>query len=132
MNPIKGMRVFLSGPMTGIEHFNAPEFARAHAICKEAGAAFVYNPAAAWLRETKDESTAKTHEDYMRACIGELTRGGWGVGTYDCIVLLDGWVESDGASIEYEVACACGIKVFQLCDLVNIYLRDGIESSGQA
>lgn len=114
---LEGKRVFLSGPMTGIEHNNVDSFALAHAICKEHGAAYVYNPAAAWLRETAEESAGKTHQDYLARTLRELTRIDWGDSMYDYVVLLPGWAESEGARTEYEVARACGIKTIDLCDI---------------
>lgn len=110
-NPLRNRRVFISGPMTGIEHYNAPEFARAHAICKESGAMYVYDPSWAWMMEP---STANfDHEYYMRKCISELTRRDE---PYHVLLQLPGWRESEGCRLEYEVAVACGIRVAALLD----------------
>lgn len=107
-NPLRNRRVFISGPMTGIEHYNAPEFARAHAICREQGAAYVFDPSWEWMNETGEENT---HEYYMRRCINVLTNG-----TFDTLLQLDGWRESEGCRLEYEVAVACGIRLATLLD----------------
>lgn len=107
--------VFLSGPMTGKEHYNVSEFGRAHAICKEHGARFVYNPAWMWLIE--HDSQGKRYEDYMLKCLHELTRDFMKANYYDCLVLLPGWSNSPGARAEYDVAVACGIPVIDIIDV---------------
>lgn len=120
---LQSKRVFLSGPMTGIPHYNVDGFAVANAICKEHGARHVYNPAQQWLRESTEEGATKVHADYMRDCVHELTREDFGrqhlpfAPYYDLVVLLPGWAESDGSRIEYTVARACGIPTVDLCDV---------------
>ena len=109
MGRLKGKRVFISGPMSGIEHYNAPEFARAHAICREQGAVRVFDPTWEWMNETGEENT---HEWYMRRCINALTNG-----TFDVLLQLDGWEDSEGARLEHDVAQACGIEVIELDEL---------------
>ena len=112
---LAGKRVFLSGPMTGIDHYNVAAFAEAHAICKEAGAETVYDPAHEWLTSREPE---QAHEAYMSRCINVLTRTAqsrddWTVTepVWDALVQLDGWQLSDGATLEMQVARACGIPV---------------------
>lgn len=108
---LKGRRVFLSGPMTGLPHHNVDEFAQAHSIVKEAGADVVYDPGYAWLYERADVAKGKTHEDYMLDCIHELTRRAYtGKPYYDVLVSVGRWWESDGATKERDVAEACGIE----------------------
>lgn len=120
---LEGKRVYLSGPMTGKPHYNVDQFAIAEAICvKEHGAMVVYNPAAAWVNENLPSGKHLTHEDYMRTSIHELTRWGAtrGASFYQYLVLLDGWAESEGAKLEYQVARACGIQVIDLCDIEDM------------
>lgn len=126
---LKGKTVFLSGPMSGIEHMNVEAFAAAHYRVRELGAAEVYDPAVEYLT-IRGEASLRTHEWWMMKCIGELSqpkqdgRGGWdwydpdGYKTYyDVLVSLDGWEESDGAVMERRVAEACGIKVVDISEL---------------
>lgn len=116
---LKGKKVFLSGPMTGYPHYNVEAFAQAHAIVKEAGADFVYDPAYVWLKERADVAAGKEHEDYMLDCIHELTRRGFtGPSYYDVLVSIGRWWESDGATKEREVAEACGIECVDLDAIV--------------
>lgn len=115
---VEGMTCFLSGPMTGIEHYNVCDFARAHAILKELGAKRVYNPALMWLQERNDISAERTHEDYMIDCLHELTRRDYtGKRTYDVMVQLDGWSDSDGAWREYITASCSGVTCVELVGL---------------
>lgn len=109
MGRLKDKSVFISGPMSGIPHYNAQAFAEAHAICREQGAACVFDPSWEWMNETGEE---KPHEWYMRRCINALTNG-----TFDVLLQLDGWCQSEGCRLEYDVALACGIKVIELDEL---------------
>ena len=113
---IKGLNVFISGPMSGINHYNVGEFAKAHAICKEAGAEAIYDPAYEYLycRES-----SVPHKEWLRRCISALT-----MDTrvsykpfYEVLVQLPGWEDSEGAKTEATVADACGIKRIALEDV---------------
>lgn len=125
MTDVHGKRIFLSGPITGMDHHNVAAFAVAHDDLKEAGAAYVFNPAMRYLGQRPDLAAAKTHEDYMTDCIHELTdrkkrTQGWEQvipRKYDLLVSLPGWEKSDGATEERAVAEACGIEV---CDLWEV------------
>ena len=120
---LQGKRVFLSGPMTGIPHYNVDGFAVAHMVCRQRGASQIFSPAKMLFNEPLEDSKLKTHEDYVRACVHELTREDFGrqhlpfAPYYDLVVLLPGWAESDGSRIEYTVARACGIPTIDLCDV---------------
>lgn len=111
---IEGKDVFLSGPMSGIDHYNAAAFAEAHAICKEAGAHRAFNPAIEWLCESGE---ANDHAYYMRKCINELVITLGIEPYYDVLVSLPGWQESEGARLERDVAVACGIAVCELSEV---------------
>ena len=112
---VKGKACFISGPMSGIEHFNVSAFAEAHAILKECGAKRIYDPAILWLQERNDVSEQMTHEDYMAKCLHELTRDSYmGERAYDVLVQIDSWHQSDGAWREYLVATCCGIECLEL------------------
>lgn len=114
--------MYLSGPMTGREHYGVAEFAEAHAALKEAGAAYVYDPAIRYLAKSQRKLELMSHEQWMCDCLHELTdrekRDQCWVDLlpmkYDLLVQLPGWEESDGALEEFSVAKACGIKVVSL------------------
>ena len=101
-------RVYLSGPMTGIIDHNGPAFADAERRCMDAGALMVFNPATAWGHNDRPTSW------YMRADLHRLTLSDGERPLFDAVVLLDGWHHSEGATLEYHVARACGIALVNL------------------
>lgn len=105
---ITGRNVFISGPMTGIEHYNAPAFARAHAVCWELGANLIYDPSWEWMSGSMREDS---HALCMLRCINRLTHE---VAPIHTLLQLPDWEKSDGCRLERDVALACGIKVVEL------------------
>lgn len=126
MIDVKGKRVFLSGPITGMPHHNVGAFAEAHDDLKVAGAEYVFNPALGYLCQRQGLATLKTHDDYMTDCIHELTdrrkrTQGWEdviPRKYDMLVSLPGWEDSNGATKERVVAEACGIECHDLDEVI--------------
>lgn len=117
MTSVKGRRVFLSGPMTGIANYNVEAFATAHAIVKECGAVSVYNPAIEYLRNNFENMT---HEQCMRECLRTLTKPSLihdDEPFYDLMVQLPEWENSEGALTEFAVAQACGIECVELWEV---------------
>jgi hypothetical protein len=111
--------VFLCGPMTGIEMYNLSQFARAHRLANRRGARHVYDPAYEWLTEHVDGKDERSHSDYLRRTVNQLTKElSRGVPMYDFLVRLEGWAASDGARREVEVADACGIPVIDVRELL--------------
>lgn len=86
------MRLYIAGPMTGIEHFNYPAFEAAAGHLCDAG----YE-----VRSPHDNGLTVEHEwqDHMRADIRMLLE-------CDGVALLDGWMESRGARLEESIAHA--------------------------
>ena len=91
------MRVYIAGPMTGIEFLNFPAFHAAAATLRELGYT-VINPA-----ELNPDHAAKWL-DCMRRDIAELV-------TCDAVALLPGWEKSHGASIEFRLAVGLDLLV---------------------
>lgn len=100
------MRLYISGPMTGIEDYNFPAFNAAAADLTAAGYD-VENPADKGLIEGWD------WEDYLRYDIKQLM---------DCdgIAMLRGWNSSRGARLERDVAEGLGMPY----RLLNAWLSD--------
>ncbi|MEI5998254.1 DUF4406 domain-containing protein [Paraburkholderia bengalensis] len=92
------MKLYVSGPMTGLPGLNKPAFhveaarLRAMGFEVENPANVELGPNAVWL-------------DYMRADLKLLM---------DCdgIVLLPGWEKSRGAAVEHGLARSLGLQVF--------------------
>lgn len=90
-------RVYLSGPMTGIEDFNYPAFNAEAARLRGMGQ-HVENPAEAALMAGAEWA------DYMRYDIPRLT-------SCQRIRLLPGWSSSRGAKLELVIAKALGMAI---------------------
>jgi hypothetical protein len=90
-------RIYVAGPMTGIEHFNFPAFnAKADALRAEGWT--VLNPADHGIVEGADWG------DYLRHDIA-------GLATCEAIHLLPGWTKSKGARLEHSIATALGMPI---------------------
>lgn len=118
-NKVKGKRVYICGPMSGIELNNVAEFCRMEAMLKVLGASHICNPAKRWL-DSKRESS---YEESMRWCIGELVSDKFlSVDrNTDFLVRLSGWNHSDGATLESKVARMCGIPILEQKDVEAMY-----------
>ena len=117
---LKGMRVFLSGAMTGVRNYNCGMFCDIHAalVMRGVDTNDVFNPALHWL---VGGMLNEDHEACMRKCIHELTRKGEdGSPYYDMLIQLNGWRESAGARTEATVAHACGIEVVEVDDALSM------------
>lgn len=102
---VDGMKVYLSGPMTGFEEFNYPAF-HAHAEALRARGHEVVSPAEQDLVSGLNPEVAEWHE-FIRWDLKVLV---------DCeaIVLMDGWHKSRGARLEHHVADALGMQVLTI------------------
>jgi predicted kinase len=98
-------RIYLSGPMSGLEHFNYPAFNKAAAKLRAEGHT-VFNPAETGLiqRETGGFD--------VRAAFAEYTA--WICKDADAIALLPNWYDSHGAATEYALAKYIGLEVIEL------------------
>lgn len=90
-------KVFISGPMSGIEDWNKPAFMEAEEKLKAAGFS-VFNPA--WLMV--DE--AWSNHDLMAIDLAALGRCNY-------IYQLEGWENSKGARAEYVTAVWSGLEI---------------------
>lgn len=112
-------KLYLAGPMTGIENLNFPLFNAEAARLRSLGYE-VINPAE--INGGADEivaCAAMTPEQlkaHWRACmrrdIAELT-------LCDGIALLPGWLESKGARLEVHVAGQFDLQICMASDLVD-------------
>lgn len=105
-------RVYLAGPMRGIEEYNFPAFHSAAADLRERGYT-VWSPAE--RDEEQDGFDPKTDEakpmlHYMRHDLPAVLDA-------DLVVVLPGWQNSTGARLEVHVAEQCGIPVRRYPDM---------------
>ncbi len=91
------MRLYLSGPMTGLPDDNKPAF-NAEAARLRALGYDVFNPAEVVLPD------GATWAQYMRIDLSQLL-------TCDEIAMLPGWESSKGANVEHGLAVDIGMPV---------------------
>lgn len=118
-------RVYLAGPMRGIEAFNFPAFAAATASLRGRGYE-VWSPHEHDLEEGFDPTTGdglKTLRDYMRVDLAQVLDA-------DAVVVLPDWEKSQGAALEVHVAHECGLTVLSYPALRPTVLRPTPVSRG--
>lgn len=99
------MKIYLSGPMSGIPNGNRPLFHSETRRLRNIGY-YIVNPA-----ENDDESATRSHADCLRTDIRQLL-------DCDMIAMLPGWQKSKGANIERAVAVALNMSI---CDASELY-----------
>jgi hypothetical protein len=105
------MKVYISGPMTGLPHFNAPAFNEAATTLRSLGFD-VINPAEL---DAADLEPKEWHE-YLRRDLVELVK-------CDAVALLPGWQKSKGARLELHNALELGMDVRPLEDWLPAFTR---------
>ena len=115
-SPISGLRVFLSGPVSGLPYEEAVRgFGEAAARCRAAGATVAFSP----VEELPEDAS---YAASMLVCLSALTALSMaGIEPYEhvvadvgALVSLPGWEASRGARMEREVAVICGIPAYDL------------------
>lgn len=91
------MRIYISGPMTGLPNLNKDKFNEMERVIKELGHE-VINPAKLEL------PLSCSHDDYMSIDIPLVSLS-------DAICMLEGWENSEGAKEEYMHACHIGNEI---------------------
>lgn len=97
---MSGLRVYVSGPMTGLPEFNFPAFHAAAEALRELGHEVV-NPADAGV------GGGLSYEDYLRRDLHDLLG-------CNAICMLPGWEASKGARVEEHMARALGFTFVEL------------------
>ena len=99
-------RIFISGPMTGIEKYNFPEFDNWEYVLREIGGYEVINPANIARKYKVAEVLA--HEEVFKKMVDEELDA-----LEECshIFLLDGWEKSEDARNEILAALELGLKI---------------------
>ena len=93
------LKVYISGPMTGLPNFNRDSFAVAEAWCREQGMS-PFNPG--WL--LFEDDTAFSYDEMLEIDMNALSK-------CDMILLLPGYEKSKGAIKELERALELGLQV---------------------
>ena len=100
----EGKRVYIAGPMSGLNEWNAHAFERCEACLKRKGAADVFNPA------TKERIAAFERGEATRERL--MLEDLQAVLDADAVVLLTDWNESFGAMCEVNVALQTGKAMY--------------------
>ena len=118
------MRIYISGPMTGILDHNTHAFNAAASRLRKQGH-FVINPAELSLTFGTAEEIANSFEAYYKGAAQTYPNGSFhlaqcvmdadlaAVRSCDAIYLLRGWESSRGAKKELAEAIKCGLEVRQ-------------------
>ena len=107
------VKLYLSGPMRNLPDFNFAEFNRIAKIIRFKYEVWLTNPAESFGGR-KDLSRA----EYMRKDIESLLK-------VDGIVMMDGWENSKGATLELEIAKELGLKLFRWNDELGTIINLG-------
>lgn len=97
-----GKKIYVAGPMTGIEDYNYPLFNEVAARLRGMGYV-VFSPTEVGGSSSLDEEV-KSWEYYMREGLKFLLE-------CDSVCLLPGWEKSKGACLEYKIASALGMDI---------------------
>jgi hypothetical protein len=103
MMPMRLMRVYISGPITGCDDINRPAFDAAEKSLKEMGYE-VINPLNLFNMPLEEGSYNIPWEGYMRIDIKALC-------DCDAIYQLAGWENSRGATLEAIIASALDMRI---------------------
>lgn len=109
-------KVYIAGPMTGIDQWNFPAFFEAEETLKALGHEPI-NPAhndGENLEQALEQANTRAHDpnawaNYMRIDLAHVL-------ACDAICLLPNWQDSKGARLEYQVASQLGIPVMIIRD----------------
>lgn len=89
--------VYIAGPMTGCCLLNYPAFFAMEGMLKKEFNCSVLNPAR--------QPNGLSYEEYMKRAFEDLKKA-------DAVVLLNGWNDSQGATMEFEKAREASINLF--------------------
>jgi len=96
--------VYIAGPMTGKRMYNYPIFYGYAAVIEKEYGCKVLNPAR--------QPNVLTYEEYLRRAMADVQAA-------SVVVMLDGWIFSNGATAEYNAARKRGVKIVLEHDLVS-------------
>lgn len=108
------MKIYISGPMTGLPLHNFPAFEAAAASLRAAGH-LVLSPHEKTLCDGFDPALSEDDNafDLRAALLWDCEA----VASSDAVALLPGFEESAGAAMEVALAVALGLPVLRLADL---------------
>jgi len=111
---MKGLTIYIAGPMRGYPDHNFPAFFQAEEKWKRKGEVIdkIYNPAQMDLNEGYDPKTVVESKAHLKDC---MRRDLNAILECDAIVMLPGWEKSEGAKVEHALAVYLGLAIFYEC-----------------
>lgn len=106
--------IYLSGPITGLAELNLPTFRECEETLKAQGYKVCVPHDLFDGLDTKDWE----HKDYMRVCIAAMM-------SYDKVVTITGWENSQGANMEVDIARRLSIPV----EPITYYLKPSVDAA---
>lgn len=104
--------VYLSGPITGVKGYKYP-FVFMEKVLSSVGDGMIFNPVTEIPSDTSYEAAMATCLQTLSLRVRDDEDEPY-YPMYEVMVLLPGWVKSQGAQIENRVAEACGIEVVDM------------------
>lgn len=95
-----GVKLYISGKMSGVPDYNYPKFNEVSHYIRDKYGAIVFNPA-----ENFEGRIDLPRSIYMREDIRQLLFA-------EGVVMIDGWQESKGATLEYTIAQELGLPIY--------------------
>jgi hypothetical protein len=118
------LRVYISGPISGLPEANYSEFADAAHLVQSAGCDPVIphdvtpKHEGACVPDGRREPSGHTYACHLRADVLAML-------SCDAVVMLPGWEPSHGARIEHTVAAACGLPIHYIGEFGSIKTSSG-------
>lgn len=108
--PLKNKTYYLAGPMSGIDEYNFPAFERACELLRDGRGLRIRSPHEIDYGTTPETRGSLPDSVYLRGGLRLLME-------CDGIIMLPYWENSNGAQLEYRVARALDMPVFQIMTL---------------
>lgn len=106
---MKNLKVYLSGPMTGLPNKNKDEFDR-YAFTLRTKGFLVVSPVE--MDDNPDQGYDNVYYRCLKAAVAAML-------TCEVVVILPGWKESKGAVVEVDLANSLKMPVYSIEELLN-------------
>ena len=101
------MKVYISGPMSGYPDKNEKAFTAAQAFLEGLGHT-VFNPVENNIRRYGSIAESEKRATYREVLQDDLN---WIMKEADALFMLEGWFQSKGAKLEYDLAVLIGLPI---------------------
>lgn len=118
------LKIYVSGPITGIPEANRQEFEDAAKMVQAAGAWPLIphdidpDHLGRCIPDGKREASGHTYPCHLRADVLVML-------TCDAVLMLPGWEQSHGARQEHNIAAVCGVPIHYMGDFGSMRTSQG-------